>query len=67
MRYKIIFYRGLIGLNTEFTPTRTVAVKRLKSLVNILPISRGKIIGSIDIPRGLAQCKMQTASFRILT
>ena len=65
---KSIFKRNSIGLNSEFSSPRLVAIPRLMiSLPYYLLIAEERLIGFITFARVLALCEVQIVSFRIWT
>ena len=63
------FQRSLIGLNSEFSFSKTCFLTKAEepSLPYHLPIAGGRIIGFIPFPRVLVLCEMQSVSSRIWT
>ena len=64
-----IFKWGLIGLNSEFSFSKTCCLTKPEepTLSYYLPFARGRIIGYIPFPRVLVLCKMQSVSSKIWT
>ena len=70
MQHKLNFLKkGLTGLNTEFSFSKTGCHTNVKepSLHYYLPIVGGRKVGFLPFPKILPLCKMQKASFRIWT
>ena len=64
-----IFKVEFTGLKSEFSFSYTSGYMKVKepSPPSYLSIDRGRIVGCISLPRGLALCEMYVATFRIWT